>query len=115
MNPPRALDAAALCDALGTRAPAASDRQYRIKLLGEFATATLAGKKPSRESVMFVAGAVSGWLANGGDLERDYLRVTGKAGSHCTAANLWQAISSSRGATDSESAPTVGTSLRTSE
>lgn len=37
---------------------------------------------------MFLASAVSAWLEKGGNLERDYLRMKGKAGSHTTPAAI---------------------------
>jgi hypothetical protein len=79
--------------------------------LGDFAEAALAGREPSRESVLFVAGALRAWLTRGGSLERDYLRVSAKAGSHHTPARVWQQESaSSRGATDPKSTATLSTS-----
>jgi len=97
----REFDDSALAAALGGKVPATSDRARRVHLLGEFAEAALSGREPSESSLLFLAGAVSAWLQNGGDLERDYLRVTAPAGSHHTPARLW---CSSRGATDSEDA-----------
>jgi hypothetical protein len=69
-------------------APASLDRAGRVRLLGEFADAALSGREPSRASVLFIAGAISAWLARGGDLSRDYLRVA-QRGSHRTPSRIW--------------------------
>ena len=68
------------------RAPRALSRAGRCKLLAEAAQALLAGKLPSRESQMFLGGAISAWLAQGGKLER-YLQVNLR-GSHRTPHRL---------------------------
>ena len=97
-------------------APANLDRAGRVRLLGEFASAALSGREPTRESVLFVAGAISAWLSRGGNLERDFLQVTAKAGSHHTPAVIWQQESaSSRGAQDPESGDTLQPSPSESE
>ena len=75
----------------GTAGRAAFDRAARVKLLAEMAAALLAGRKPSRASALFVGGALSAWLENGGSLERQYFRVSARRGSHHTAAALWRA------------------------
>jgi hypothetical protein len=62
-----------------------------VKLLGEFAVATLAGQQPSQAALLFVAGALAGWLENGGNLERDYFRVV-RPKSHVTPAVIWRMI-----------------------
>lgn len=89
--------------------PATFDRAGRVALLGEFAEAALSGKPPSRESLLFVAGAIRAWLAGGGSLEADYLQVTGKAGSHITPAALWQTLcdGSSEGAQPGDDKATI--------
>lgn len=86
------FDATALVSAWGpSKAPATFDRAGRVKLLGEFAEAALSGREPSRESLIFLAGAISAWLSRGGSLERDFLKVT-KPKSHHTPAAIWQEI-----------------------
>ena len=62
--------------------PGDFSRQGRVALLAEVAGALFAGEHPSREAALFVAAALTGWLAQGGDLTRDYLRVTAPRGSH---------------------------------
>ena len=91
-RPPR-FDADLLAAALGDARPATFDREGRIRLCGEFANAVIAGEAPARESLLFVAGAISGWLSNGGNLERDYLRVVAN-GSHNTPCRIWKALQS---------------------
>lgn len=88
---PDQFTADALADAWGQRAPAALDRAYRVRLLGEFAQALLDGREPPREHVLFVCGALSAWLDRGGDLEAEYLRVR-QRGSHRTPAVIWRSL-----------------------
>lgn len=68
--------------------PAEFSRRTRVRLLREVADALMRGEAPSREASLFVAGALSGWLAQGGSLERDYLKVSAPRGSHDTAQQL---------------------------
>ncbi len=101
-----------------TRLPATFDRAGRVRLLGEAAKALLRGKLPELDAALWLGGALAGWLANGGDLERDYLEVTAKAGSHHTPAALWRNLQekpSSRGTTDAEGADTIDPSSSKSE
>ena len=97
--------------------PATLDRSGRVKLLGAFAEAALSGKPPSHEGMLFVAGAIQAWLTNGGDLERDFLKVTGLPGSHHTAAFMWQQLSegSSGGAQDLDDEDTISPSFNEGE
>lgn len=86
------FDATALAAAWSpAKVPATFDRAGRVRLLGEFAEAALSGREPSRESLIFIAGAISAWLSRGGSLERDFLKVT-KPKSHHTPAAIWQEI-----------------------
>jgi hypothetical protein len=73
----------------GVRAPRGATREDRVRLLGEFAAAVLAGRQPDRASAVFVAGALHAWLERGGSLERDFLRVR-ERGSHRTPAAIWR-------------------------
>ncbi len=79
------------------RPPRTHDREGRVSLLVEAADAMLAGKRPSRETELFLGSALSAWLTDHGSLTRDYLRVDGIPGSHRTAAHIAQNIRSSRG------------------
>ena len=72
------------------------DREHRVRLLGQFAESALAGREISKESLLFVAGAIHAWLERGGSLERKYLGVTAVAGSHHTPARVWQSTRSPR-------------------
>lgn len=76
------------------RPPPQLSREDRVRLCGEFSEAALAGRAPSRDAMLFVAGAVSAWLARGGSLERDYLQVIVN-GSHRTPNRVWRTLSSS--------------------
>jgi hypothetical protein len=82
------------------------DRTARIKLLGEFAKATLADRKPSKESLFFVAGAISKWLSVGGDLARDYFKVV-KPKSHHTPAAIWRELQGPHLDDDEAPAPAI--------
>lgn len=75
----------------GARAPAELPREDRVRLLGEAAQALLEGRMPSDKARLFLGGALVAWLARGGDLERDYLRVR-QRGSHRTPSKLWAAL-----------------------
>lgn len=112
MNP--GFDASGLIEAL-QQVPARFNRQGRIKLIGHVAIALMSGKPPERAAALFVAGALQSWLENGGSLERDYLRVTAKSGSHHTPAAVWQTLlenPSSRGATSPDAGPMLATSSK---
>jgi hypothetical protein len=67
----------------------ASTREDRVRLLGEFAEAVLAGREPDRAAAIFLAGALRAWLERGGSLEGDYLRVH-QRGSHRTPSAIWR-------------------------
>ena len=64
------------------RAPGDFTREGRIALCAEAAKALFAGVAPSREAALFLGGAIASWLTEGGDLARDFLRVTAPRGSH---------------------------------
>lgn len=71
--------------------PPAFSREDRVRLLREAAEALLAGRMPSGAARLFLAGALSAWLRDGGcvgALERHYLRVSPPRGSHKTPAAL---------------------------
>jgi hypothetical protein len=69
----------------------ALDRTDRVRLLGEAAQALLDGRLPEPAARIFLASAISAWLARGGNLERDHLKVV-KAKSHHTPAAIWRQI-----------------------
>jgi len=58
-------------------------------MIGEFAKVMLADEKPSRESVLFVCGALASWLENGGSLEHAYFKVIRPKSKH-TPAFIWR-------------------------
>jgi hypothetical protein len=99
-KPPRRLG-----DADSALVPRLYDRRGRVELIAEAAQVLLAS---GTEAGLFTGGALLAWLENGGDLERDYLQVTAKAGSHHTPTVIWQ--TSSRGATDPKSTDTLAPS-----
>lgn len=71
--------------------PELADRETRVAIIGRVAEALLAGREPDRSDAFFVGGALIAWLENGGNLERDYLKVV-KPQSHMTPAVLWRRI-----------------------
>lgn len=84
------FDVTELVRAMGSgNTPAALTREGRVRLLGETYQALLNGELPSREAALYVGGALTAWLANGGDLARDYLKVV-KPKSKRTAAKIWR-------------------------
>lgn len=68
------------------------DSVRRVRLLGGWATKTLANEPASPEEALYVAGAVSTWLRDGGDLVRDHLRIAPPRGSHRTASAIWRGL-----------------------
>lgn len=71
--------------------PADLSRSDRVKLVAEAADALLRGELPSAAARMFVGGALSAWLRDGGrvgSLERDFLRVTQGERSRLTPQRL---------------------------
>jgi hypothetical protein len=67
------------------------EREDRVALLGQCAQALLAGKLPDAPARLFVGGALMAWLQGGGDLSRDYFRITKRA-SRRTATAIWREI-----------------------
>lgn len=72
-----------------SRLPDGFTREDRVRLLGEVARDLLAGRTPPLPARLFVGGAINAWLANGGGLEHDYLKVNARRGSHRTPATIW--------------------------
>jgi hypothetical protein len=70
--------------------PVAFDRRERVRLLRSAAAALLAGELPDRAAALFLAGAISAWLSQGGNLEKDFLKVRAPRGSHFTPKVLAQ-------------------------
>ena len=91
-RPPPHLDATALQRVLGrSRVPLTHTREGRVALIGSAAEALLNDQLPSKESRMFLGSALSAWLAQGGDLSRDFLKVV-RPQSRRTASRIWQEI-----------------------
>src|SRR2546423_11968060 len=89
------FDDSALAQALGGRSPASTSREGRIGLIGEAAAALLEKTMPSDEARIFLAAALIAWLESGGDLAKDFLRVT-RPKSHLTVARVWRRIEEAR-------------------
>jgi len=91
-RPPIQLDATALQRVFGrSRVPKSTSVEGRVCLLAEAAEALMSDRLPSMESRIFLAGALSSWLQQGGDLSRDYLRVI-RPKSKRTASRIFQEI-----------------------
>jgi hypothetical protein len=74
-----------------SRLPHTLSREGRVKLLVDFTADVLAERPPTRESLMYLASAFSGYFASGGalgTLERDFLKLTPAKGSKLTACEL---------------------------
>ena len=71
-----------------TRFPPTFSREGRIRLVAQYADDVLAGRPPSREAETFLAGAIRAYLAGGGDLARDYLKLSPPKGSRLTPAAI---------------------------
>jgi hypothetical protein len=67
-------------------------REGRCQLLHEAANALLAGRLPSSEARLFLAGGLASWLEHDGDLCRDFWRVSPPRGSHRTPARIVMAM-----------------------
>lgn len=79
-----------------------------MRLLAEAADALLAGRLPDASARLFLAGALSAWLREGGrcgSLERDYLRVTQRERSRLTPQRLFARCAST--ATDDDALGTM--------
>ena len=75
-----------------SRLPSAFTREDRVRLLAEAAEALLRGEMPAPAARLFLAGALTAWLREGGrcgSLERDYLRVTQRERSKLTPQRLF--------------------------
>lgn len=64
------------------RLPTDFSREGRVMLLKQAFAALLRGEMPSMEARMFLAGGGAAWLEEGGDIARDFWRVTAPRGSH---------------------------------
>ncbi len=87
--------------------PPTFDRAGRVRLIAEAADALLKGELPEPAARLFLAGAISAWLKQGGrvgDLERTYLRVSAPPRSTMTPARL---LASAARATEVEESDTM--------
>ena len=77
-----------------SRLPATFDREGRVRLVAEAARILLDHGGPA---ALFVGGALSAWLQEGGRLgalERDFLRVSAPWRSNATPSRIWAATRS---------------------
>ena len=65
-----------------SRLPGDFSREGRIKLLVQAFGDLARGELPTAEARAFLAGGGLAWLREGGDLARDYWRVSAPRGSH---------------------------------
>ena len=83
--------------------PAGFSREDRIRMIDAVAKALLAGDMPEPAARVFVAGALSAWLREGGrcgSLERDFLRVTQRERSTMTPQRVHARASACRATGD---------------
>ena len=71
-------------DLLAQRVPARLTRESRIRMLLAATEALRTGLPVPDDAARYLGAALSAWLANGGSLERDHLRVASERGSHRT-------------------------------
>ena len=103
-RPPIQLDHTALARAFGrSRLPLTQSVEGRVALLAAAAEALLKDELPGKEARLFLGSALSAWLAQGGDLARDYLRIV-RAKSHRTASRIFQEIQRENSAHQDEGA-----------
>jgi len=69
----------------------AMSREARIAMIGEVFEALRDGKPLSRAAAAFVGGAGMAWLEQGGDLARDYWKITLRH-SHNNPQAVWQRL-----------------------
>lgn len=79
-----------------SQVPPGFSRADRVALLGEAVEALLAGELPSPAARLFLAGGLSSWFRDGGDLLRDFWRIKGEQGSTATAPRIWQRLCEER-------------------
>jgi hypothetical protein len=72
-------------------------REDRVRLLGEFFEAVLAGVEPNKGAMMFVASGLAAWLERGGSLTRDYWEVAGPQGCTLTESILYRRMKAGAG------------------
>jgi hypothetical protein len=116
-RPSVALDATALQRVLGrSRVPKSTSVEGRVVLIAEAAEALMNDRLPSMESRIFLAGALSSWLQQGGDLSRDFLQVI-RPKSKRTASKIFQEIQRENSAHPDEGAESdeAGESARDSQ
>ena len=71
-------------DLLAQNLPVSLSRERRIALLVEAADALLNDREVPHDAAAYVGRALANWLTHGGNLERDFLRVSAAPGSHRT-------------------------------
>jgi hypothetical protein len=100
-----------------SRLPADFSREHRVQLLTEAADALLAGKLPSDEARLFLAGGLRAWLhgPSGADLLADYWRVRPPPGKRSTAPRLAQQAEDVNTPQVGESEPPAASSVRTED
>jgi hypothetical protein len=78
-----------------TREESSLSREDRVHLIDRcvevLRDAVRNDQLPEKDAVIFVYGALSAWLQNGGSLERDFFKTV-KAKSRLTASAIWHRI-----------------------
>lgn len=72
-----------------SKLPDTVDREERVEMFGQVAQELISrGGKAN----LYVGGSILACLENGGNLERDYLKITAPKSSHFTPSVLWRRI-----------------------
>jgi hypothetical protein len=77
------------------RLPGDFTREGRVALVGDAAGRLLRHEALTLEQSVFLGSALAGFLENGGNLERDYLRVSAPRGSHRRPEVVWRELDGS--------------------
>lgn len=78
--------------ALLPEVPLALTREGRARLFIELLQDLRAGRMPSREAAALVSTAGIGWLEQGGDFFRDYLKTKCEPGCHLTEQQIYKSV-----------------------
>jgi len=82
---------------LRSQRPRDLEQRDRVRTLVEFKNTVLAGRDPSRASLMFLASALDAYFEKGGSLTKQYLQIDAKAGSHFTPQVIAREIANDPG------------------
>jgi hypothetical protein len=70
------------------------DQAGRVSMFHAVMSALIEGRQPERAAALFIGGGGLSWLTAGGDLVRDYWKLSARRGSHATPQALMGELSS---------------------